>query len=306
MHTSRVLAQERNAPKNLIENRIGFAGGNCELSIYDTYQSCKDVGLSSDEVLLCAMLSGKKVVHTHNTSIDFLPAQSLVMSPAQHINIDFPDATLTAPTSCLTIAISANKIKSLSDQLNIHNQLTRDLGEITYRSDDFLHTQLTPPTQSLLQRLTALYTENFPDRDALIDLGISELVVRMLHQQSRNFLLKQVKSNPEKSGIHRAIDFMNSNLGGEIDLEEVSKHACMSRSKFYEQFKLHLGCTPSEYLIQKRLETAERHIMSGMNITRACFESGFKSLSHFSRRFTQTYGKSPKKLSQDYQRRLIN
>jgi len=287
------ISRARSNPLKMVENRIGFAGLESELSIYDTYESANRVGLDSDGITLCGMLTGKKVVHCDDVVFDFLPQQSFVMSPNQHIDIDFPLAKEQDPTTCLTINLSQARIQQICDQLNLKNKPIAEIGEWRYRDSDNLHMDLSQPTQSLLERLVALYSENSDERDLMIELGISELTVRMLQQQARNFLLKQLDYDPELTGLHRALQHIEDYLDLPLDMEQLQKLACMSRSKFFQRFKQQLGCTPGEYQIQRRIEVAATKLKQGMSVTQASIESGFLNVSHFSRRFYLRYGKSP-------------
>ncbi|EAQ64924.1 putative transcriptional regulator (AraC/XylS family protein) [Marinomonas sp. MED121] len=291
--TDSKVNRARSNQLKMVENRIGFAGLESELSIYDTYESANRVGLDSDGITLCGMLTGKKVVHCDDVAFDFLPQQSFVMSPNQHIDIDFPLAKEQAPTTCLTINLSQARIQQISDQLNFKNKPMMEIGEWRYRDSDHLHMDLSQPTQSLLERLVALYSENSDERDLMIELGISELTVRMLQQQARNFLLKQLDYDPELTGLHKALQHIENYLDLPLDTEQLQKLACMSRSKFFQRFKQQLGCTPGEYQMQRRIEVSANKLKQGMSVTQASIESGFQNVSHFSRRFYLRYGKSP-------------
>ena len=287
------INRARSNPLNMIENRIGFAGLESELSIYDTYENCHKVGLDSDGITLCGMLTGKKVVHCDEEAFDFLPQQSFVMSPNQHIDIDFPLAQEQDPTTWLTINLSQHRIQQICDQLNLKNKSCAGMEEWHYRDHDHLHMDLSQPTQSLLERLVAVYSEGTDERDFMIELGISELTVRMLQQQGRNFLLQQLEYDPELTGLHRALQHIERYLDLPLEMETLQKLACMSRSKFFQRFKLQLGCTPAEYQMQRRIEVAAQKLKKGMSVTQASIESGFQNVSHFSRRFYLRYGKSP-------------
>lgn len=52
--------------------------------------------------------------------------------------------------------------------------------------------------------------------------------------------------------------------------------------------------TPQKWLIKRRLEAAHGLIKSGKKrVTEACFDVGFKNLSHFSKVYKETYGYAP-------------
>ena len=288
------LSKLRSKPVNLIENRIGFAGKESLLCIYDTYQTCKEIELQSEGITLCGMLTGKKVVQYDGKLIDFTPGQSFAMSHQQKILIDFPDAQINNPTTCLTISLTPQRIQQVCDQLNLHQSLTATQQEWQYDAQNHLHLNLSQPTQALLERLVHLYSENQTERDLMIELGISELIVRMLQQQGKHFLLQQLRTDPESTGLHKALHFIEHHLDEPLDIQQLSKLACMSRSKFFTQFKHHLGCTPQQFQIQRRMEKAAEQLKNGHSVTQACLDNGFKNVSHFSRRFQQYFGLSPR------------
>lgn len=294
----RSLSKLRTEPDRLIENRISYDSPNAILSVYDTFEKCHDVSLDSDEFTFCGMLAGKKVLHVGSKQIDFMPKQSFVMSPGSQIKIDFPTASYDKPTTCIAISISRKQIKAISDQLNLHSISHQELHKDGLNLQDHLHEALNLQTQSLLQRLIQLFSEQDENRSALIELGISELIIRMLSQQSRNFLLSQLTDDPEKTGIHKALHYIHQNFHNTIEIDELTKLAYMSRSKFFEAFKRNLGCTPSEYIIQQRVEHAAKVLRKGKSVTQAAFDSGFSNMSHFSRRFFQRYGVTPKQFKE--------
>lgn len=290
----RSISNRRSRPEKLIENRIDYAGANVGLSVYDTYEKCSAIRLDSEDVMFCGMLTGKKVLHIDDRKIDFLPNQSFMLSPGQHVDIDFPTATLSHPTTCITINFSKQQIQEVSDKLNLSQGSQSDLPKVQFHHQDHLHDSLNLPTQALLKRLILLFSENIHNREALIELGISELIIRMLSQQSRNFLLNQLHRDPERTGLHKALNYINQNFQEPVDIDALSKMACMSRSKFFKIFKQSLGCTPAEYIIQRRIEQACQLLKAGKSVTQAAFDSGFTNMSHFTRRFAQRFGVSPK------------
>lgn len=285
----------REKPKELVENRVSFAGPSSELSIYDTYLPAQQVGLQAGELLYCGMISGRKIMHyAGDYCADFLPQESFLLAPGEQVKIDFPEARIDNPTSCLTIEIARERVDAVCTKLNGAAPLQREFDDWHYRPDVLIHTQHSAATQALLQRLVTTFTEDSSDRDLLVDLGVSELVVRMLRQQMREFLLQISKSDPEINGLGAAFQHIQRYLDQPLDIDRLSRIACMSRSRFYAEFKKHLGCTPLEFQQQLRMEQAKERLKRGETVTRVCFDLGYRHLSHFSRRFHQQYGISPK------------
>ena len=146
MHTSQ-LNKKRQQLDVLIENKVTFAADNSELSIYDTYKSAQKVALHSNELLFCAMLSGKKIMHVESSQYHkaFLPHESFVLAPEQSVLIDFPHASMNAPTTCLAIEISTDKITNVANALNMQQNFAND-ALFEYSPNSVSYTHLTLPT----------------------------------------------------------------------------------------------------------------------------------------------------------------
>ena len=99
----------------------------------------------------------------------FLPEQSLVLAPGQKVLIDFPEATLCQPTTCLAIEISSDKIRQVANALNLQQQISKD--DFFQYVPRLVHSQHNVQTQQLLQRMIGLFSENEPHRDYLIELS---------------------------------------------------------------------------------------------------------------------------------------
>lgn len=291
-------------PQQLVENRTVYESHGAELSIYDTFAQAEHVRLDAEEILYCGMISGKKILHGKNHfNSAFLPHESFVMAPGETVAIDFPEATLENPTSCLTLGISRDRLRQVCDQLNQKNPLPKELGEWSPQHDHVLHLFHTEATQQLLVRIVDSFISHDSDRDLVLNLGVTELLTRMLRQQGRNFLLHCARKDPTLNGLTDAVRYIDEHLAETIDIGQLCRIACMSRSKFYEQFRHVMGTGPMEYLQQRRLERARELIAAGRGITEVCYEVGYVNPSHFTRRFHQQYGLSPR----DYllQHRLV-
>jgi AraC-like DNA-binding protein len=289
-----------NQPRTLVENRVSFAGPHAELSIYDTYQAAEKVELRSGELMYCGMIQGRKVIRGYQSDdleesyeVEFLPHESFVLAPYTTIEIDFPEAKLTKPTRCLTVEIEAERISRIAKTLHKDNGLPMDRFDCHGDQSSVFHTCHTEGTQLLLERLFRSFTENDIDRDLAIDFGVSELVTRMLRHQGREFLLSNARQNPEQNGIQASLALIEKQLAQPLDIDQLCKSACMSRSRFYCEFKKQLGCSPAELQQQLRLRQAAERLAAGESATRICFDLGYSNLSHFSRRFQKQFGKPP-------------
>ncbi len=288
---SRNTFQKLRQPKMLVENKTSFSGPDSEVSIYDTYEPAKRVRLDSKELLFCGMITGRKIMYTPELPRGevFLPHESFVVAPGEVIDIDFPDASMEDPTTCLTVEISREKVNQLSSQLVEETAIEGGVSDWRL-GEPILHTHHSSETQGLLSRLIKLFSENHPDRNVLIDLNISELIIRMLRHKTRDFLLTYCSNNPEANGLIAALDWINSTLSQPLDVDRLCKHACMSRSRLYAEFKKKVGCSPLELQQQLRLKRAAERLIDGETITAVSYDLGFSNPSHFCYRFKNFFG----------------
>lgn len=285
--------RSKHAPKQLIENRTVYASHLAELSVYDTYKQVDRVRLDADEVLYCGMMTGRKIMHgKQGLNTPFLPHESFVVAPGDFVEIDFPEATENQPTTCMTLEIPRESLYRICDQLNSHSPKAKELGEWEAQPQQ-LHLVHTEATQQLLERIVHSFIRQEDDCDLILNFGVNELLARLLRQRGRDFLLACAQRNPTQAGLTHAVSHIEANLSDPVDIDQLAKIACMSRTKLYQQFRNNLGCSPAQYQQQRRLEKACHLITSGLAITAVSYELGFANPSHFSRRFHQQYGMTP-------------
>jgi len=76
----------------------------------------------------------------------------------------------------------------------------------------------------------------------------------------------------------------------------------ISRAQIYRKFKILNHRTPHGYLRSYRLIRAKELLLgSTLNVSEVAFETGFSNVSHFSRIFTEEFGKPPS----DFRRKTI-
>jgi len=303
-------SNKKNRPlKVLVENKTSFYGPDSEVSIYDTYEDASRVPLAADELLFCGMVTGKKVMHSDGSkNIDkdqiFIPHESFVIAPGGTVEIDFPGASLNKPTTCITVEIAKEKVAQIAEQLNDSLPML-DLATQWQVKTPVLHTHHSSETQTLLKRLIRLFSENHPDRNQLIDLSVSELIIRMLRHKTRDFLLSHTAVNPELDSLTAALDWITSTLSKPLDIQQLSRHSGMSRSKLFNEFKRKIGCSPAEFQQQLRLKSAAERIGNGESITAISYDLGFKSPSHFCHRFKNFFGCTASEFTQAHNHKAI-
>ncbi len=97
--------------------------------------------------------------------------------------------------------------------------------------------------------------------------------------------------------IARAIDYLSSNLGESITIDDMASQVGMSRAVFHRKFKQATTMSPIQFVKSMRLNNAAMKIAGGKNVNEAAMEVGYVSSSQFSREFKRMYGQSPKQWS---------
>lgn len=102
--------------------------------------------------------------------------------------------------------------------------------------------------------------------------------------------------NISNSNILAVIEYINKNLAEDLNIDLISKEFFMDRYYLMHLFKKETGFTINNYITYKRLSLFNELAKTGLRITEACFECGFKSYSAFSRAYKKYYNVSPSQL----------
>lgn len=288
--------QRTHKPLKLIENRTVFGGEDTEFSVYDTYQRAERVALSSSNPLYCGMVTGRKVIHFKSYPLfDFLPGESLVVPPGEEIHIDFPEAQLEQPTKCLTVEIDTQKVQQIVGRMNEQMPRAEESGEWRYDPNNQYHFRNSVQIEGIVANLVTVFTENHPLRDKLIDVKVMELVIRMLQFDASSRWLWNSSQHAPCHSLSEAAEFIKKNLHRAISIEELAKHAGMSKTNLFRCFKNEFGFTPVQYINQLRIDRACQLLQHpDHSVTEVCFMMGFTSVSYFINLFKSIKGITPK------------
>jgi AraC family transcriptional regulator len=278
---------------DIVENRTIHTLSNAELNIYETHQRAEKVNLRFSDPLLVSMIRGKKVMNLSNLpDFGFLPGESVILPSEELMQIDFPEATLQSPTQCLALAISPGKLQQTVDLLNREGEKVNG-NEWSTLNFNYRFTNDIAINQ-IIQRLIFVFTENHPSKDLFSEMLLSELVIRILQFENRSSYDLEALRSSNSNGFAHVIKHIRENLTEQLSIENLSKLAYMSESKFYKSFKSEFGLTPNEFIIEERLKVAENLLVNPkVSVKEAYMASGFNSFSYFSRLFKKRKNISP-------------
>jgi AraC-like DNA-binding protein len=138
-----------------------------------------------------------------------------------------------------------------------------------------------------------------PDR-SLLELKFKELILTIADNPQNAELLSyfcSLMNEPQHRALQRV---MEENYCFNLKMEQYAELCNRSLSTFKRDFQKLYKIAPGKWLLEQRLNHALRLLNeSRKTISEATFESGFESISHFSRSFKNRFGSTPSAYRQD-------
>lgn len=123
---------------------------------------------------------------------------------------------------------------------------------------------------------------------------ISQLIGRFL-----KYARPKYRVNDER--IKQALKIANSKINEPIRVEDLAKDACMSPGHFIRLFKEELGCTPTQFLIDRKIMKAKLMLASeSIMMKEIAYRLGYEDVSYFTRLFKKHVGITPSLYRQTY------
>lgn len=135
-----------------------------------------------------------------------------------------------------------------------------------------------------------LSSEGF-GRDLLSQASLLRLLVELRRRQETEGALDA--KLPQDPRIRQILAYIDSNLAEELEVDAIAQRFFLSKYHMMRLFRQETGSTLHLYITQKRLQMARELIQGGMKATQACYQSGFRSYSAFTRACEKHLGTTP-------------
>jgi AraC-like DNA-binding protein len=173
----------------------------------------------------------------------------------------------------------------LNRQLARYNKSTNDLQAA-------MHCRSTQRLIDELKEFMTEYEEAAPGYESLLDAGalkITHLLIRQLLD-----IKPTADAITHRMSVNKAIEFLNEHYGEKLSINDLATAANCSASHFSRIFKDETGLSPSDYIMQVRLDYAKRMLRADdKTVTQIALDCGFNSSSYFSHCFTRAFQISP-------------
>lgn len=151
--------------------------------------------------------------------------------------------------------------------------------------------KISKPTQNCLTRLIEqLDNPNI----ALAELYKQELIIHLLGTPLGEYLVAFANQNSQLQKIKKASDHLHAHFADKISMSELATLSGMGESSFFHHFKIITGFSPLQYQKSLRLNHAKELILKGdLSISQIAYNTGYESMSQFSREYKRQFGVSP-------------
>lgn len=144
---------------------------------------------------------------------------------------------------------------------------------------------------NIVSELESEFTTQKAFRDTIIDLKISELLIKVTRSNldTRTPLNRWTRESLQKLRLE-----MFMHLEKRWTVSEMASRLYLGVSHFYNAYRTLYGCSPYEDLINARIRAAANALTySDESIAAIAEELGYNNVSHFSRQFHAQIGMSP-------------
>lgn len=193
-------------------------------------------------------------------------------------NEDFVSDFVSSHSSSDEDLIDRNGIYDLietSPEFPLHTLLVDEEVKPVIR--DIIHAKLY---------LSADEVDNYSIFNRILEMVFADCSAQ-LHNLENQKIVKQSTKVELYKRLSIARDYIQAHYCEEINLNELSKVACLSPYHFHRAFKRTFGITPKKYVTALRIERAKWLLKNrDSNVQSVCNEIGFKDVSSFTRLFS--------------------
>jgi AraC family transcriptional regulator len=97
--------------------------------------------------------------------------------------------------------------------------------------------------------------------------------------------------------LRKVMDYVESNLGERLSLDNLARQVHLSTHHFGKLFKASTGASPMQYVLRQRVQRALELLRTGnFRVAEVAIEVGFFDQSHLDRHCRKFFGAPPKVL----------
>lgn len=156
------------------------------------------------------------------------------------------------------------------------------------------------PTEDFRRRILMLFSQletemggQSPGRIILAKSVLLRILVEIGRELNKSEVQLPGPVVPKDGKVLEILRYLENNLTEDISIDELAARFYISKYHMMRRFREETGTSIHTYLSDKRLVLARELIQNGVSATDACFQSGFRSYSAFSRAYGKLFGVTP-------------
>ncbi len=143
-----------------------------------------------------------------------------------------------------------------------------------------------------LSSLKNIYFDETNNKE-LLEIKILEFL-HLIYEGNREVLIETLYAS-ENGKKNKDIEFaMTEHYDKNLTIKDFANLSGYSVCTFNRKFKDIHGITPTQWILDKKIQKAHELLVDGDSATNAALEVGYSSLSHFIKAYKRKYGKTPK------------
>lgn len=104
---------------------------------------------------------------------------------------------------------------------------------------------------------------------------------------------EKIENDPKKPYIIKCMNYINNNLTEDISIDMIADNVGVSKAYLMRIFKIYTGGTLASFIMNLRLDEAEKDLKHGIGISEIAYKYHFSDTAHFCNRFREKFGCSP-------------
>jgi len=114
------------------------------------------------------------------------------------------------------------------------------------------------------------------------------------HYSTRSRPIRSLGGGVAEGSLRRVLEYIQANLEDDLHLQELAGIADLSTFHFAKLFKRSTGCSPHQFVLQRRLERAKELLRNPhISLSEVSLRAGFADQSHLSNVFRRYVGLTP-------------
>jgi len=146
----------------------------------------------------------------------------------------------------------------------------------------------------------ALHCTCFGD-DILSECLLKEILLFLNTLPQESFSIP-VAHAPVPELVTRITEYVLEHLTDDLSIDFLGQVFQYNGHYISRRFRESLGISLRDYIIEKRIDLARKHLAAGCSLTNACCQSGFHDYCNFTKAFSRHVGISPKQYQLENQR----